>query len=626
MNRCVTVLRRPLVGVTILLGNAFFCDHVHAQSGLRASLERLDTNENGLIEPDEITPLARPYLEQLAKTRSRDVGLSLDRPTPIDRIQAAARIYHAFQNGVNGSQNVRPEGESTVLPFGAEPDQPLVPQFGLPEVKYPYVQADLEEADRTLRRSDRNGDGHIDRAEAAVAKWTHRNPFDDDLNKDDRLSRMELGQRYARRRLLAGDSEELVRKAWRTGGEIRPSVKEQRRRDDSHWWRKGGSSHWLTASVLGRFDLNKNGRLEFEEAQSLGIPVGRIDVDRDGELSREELHAHMSALQDEAGDLSEGLPGWFYELDVDRDGQVDFSEFAPGRRNEKRQEFASLDRNRDGLLTASEIVQSKAMIGGSYRNDNAEVLPPYKTIISEIEVNEDFLIGDLNVQISITHSNTGFLDAFLTGPDGQRIELFTDVGGGGDNFDETYFDDQSPIPITKAKAPFKGAFLPEALLKRQPSLSHFNGKSANGVWQLVIRGTRSERFGMLHGWGLIIRPQENMLDATVAVPSQDGPPPSATTPSWPSQGRQADDPRVGAAGQPPTQTRRSPRPGFARPETAGREESGAAERQSKIEAQNEKIAKYKEWLKSKGLPEDTKFPGKKFPSKKMPGKEFPGKR
>nr|MBC8874928.1 proprotein convertase P-domain-containing protein [Planctomycetota bacterium] len=114
-----------------------------------------------------------------------------------------------------------------------------------------------------------------------------------------------------------------------------------------------------------------------------------------------------------------------------------------------------------------------------------------------------------------------YLDAYLTGPDGQRIELFTEVGGEGDHFDETILDDQGRYPIVKARPPFKGTFLPEALIKKQPSLSHFNGKSVKGVWQLVVRCTRSERFGMLHNWGLIVRPEEGMLGSTMAVPSQE---------------------------------------------------------------------------------------------------------
>ncbi|MBL7041248.1 MAG: proprotein convertase P-domain-containing protein [Pirellulaceae bacterium] len=517
MSRCLTFLRWSFLCAAALLGNSFLSDQLLAQAGLREALERLDKNEDGEISPDEITPLARPYLERITRER----GMSVDRTNKIDKLQEAARVYYALRNGVAG-KDVSPEGESSVKPFGPEPDQPLVPDFGLPEVKYPYIQADLDEADRTLRRSDRNEDGYIDRAEAIKADWTHRNPFEMDLDKDDRLSRLELGQRYARRRLLSRASGELRKKAWRTGSGIRPSrPEEEEKRDDSRWWRRGGSRYWLTATILGRFDANKNGRLESQEAQSLGIPLGQIDVDRDGELSRDELHSYLTEMQDEAGDLSEGLPGWFYELDANRDGQVAMAEFTTDWTDEKFQEFTLFDKNGDGLLTASEASQSKAMVGGSYSNQNAEVLPPRKTIISEIEVTDDYLIGDLNVRLSITHTHTSYLDAYLTGPDGQRIELFTEVGGEGDHFDETILDDQGRYPIVKARPPFKGTFLPEALIKKQPSLSHFNGKSVKGVWQLVVRCTRSERFGMLHNWGLIVRPEEGMLGSTMAVPSQE---------------------------------------------------------------------------------------------------------
>ena len=128
------------------------------------------------------------------------------------------------------------------------------------------------------------------------------------------------------------------------------------------------------------------------------------------------------------------------------------------------------------------------------------------------------MIGDLDLQLSITHSNIGYLDATLTGPDGQRIELFSEIGGSGNNFEETRFDDQAEYPINKARPPFQGTFLPMAQIKRQPSLSHYVGKNAKGIWQLVIRGTRSDRFGMLHNWRLIIKPREDILQGPSAAP------------------------------------------------------------------------------------------------------------
>ena len=227
MNLCFKFSRKLFVCAALLCGIACETDTLRAQSGLRESLERLDRNQNGWIDPGEVTPLARPYLERIMNVRSRRSELSFDRPVEISRLQEAARNYYATRNGVNGN-DVRPEGESTVKPFGPDADQPYVPEFGLADVKFPYVKADLELAITIIGRYDHNKDGFIDRAEAAENRWTHRNPFDDDLNKDDRISRMELTQRYARRRLLEGGSRELGKKAWRTGGKFLRQAKKTR--------------------------------------------------------------------------------------------------------------------------------------------------------------------------------------------------------------------------------------------------------------------------------------------------------------------------------------------------------------------------------------------------------------
>lgn len=485
------------------------------QAGLRESLERMDRDQDGTIDPDEVTTLSRPYLERILKGRSS--RNPFERPIPISKIQEAARIYFALKNGVAGTR-VYAEPKDSLKPFGPADDEPMVPGFGLGQIKYPYTPDDIEEAEDTIDRCDRNDDGFIDRREASRNRWTHRNPFDDDFNKDNQLSVMELAQRYARRRLLASDAGELVQRAKRTGGDIRPSTPTRNRRS-SDWWREGGSDFWLTASLMSRFDNNRNGRLESDEAIQTGLPVGMIDLDRDGEIVRDELFEYVGAMQRKAGNATEGLPGWFYELDTNTDQQVALSEFASSGEWSvaRREEFARYDLNSDGLLTAEEVLQSNSVTGGSYQNTEAIVLPPKRTMISEIEVDDDFPIRQLTVQISVTHTSTGQLDAFLTGPNGERVELFTEVGGGGNNFENTTFDDKSEAPVTKAKPPFEGSYRPEAVDRRQPGLAQFNGKSVKGIWQLVIRGSRSDRFGMLHSWGLTVTPEETDIRDAIAV-------------------------------------------------------------------------------------------------------------
>lgn len=508
---------KQVLATTVCLGFLVVCPvSIFGQAGLRESLERMDRDQDGTIDPDEVTALSRPYLERILKNgrSSRD---PFERPIPISKIQEAARIYFALKNGVAGTR-VYTEPNESVKPFGPSDDEPMVPGFGLAQIKYPYSRDDIEEAEETIERCDRNDDGFVDRREATRNRWTHRDPFADDLNKDNRLSVMELAQRYARRRLLASDAGELIQRARRTGGDIRPSSPSRRRRS-SEWWREGGSDFWLTASLMSRFDNNRNGRLEGDEAIQTGLPVGMIDLDRDGEIVRDELFEYVGAMQRKAGNATDGLPGWFYELDANTDDQVALGEFASSGdwSVARRQEFERYDLNGDGLLTAKEVLKSNSVTGGSYQNSDAIVLPPQRTMISEIEVDDDFPIRKLTVQISLTHTSTGQLDGFLTGPNGQRVELFTEVGGGGNNFENTTFDDQSSSPVTKAKPPFEGSYRPEAVDRRQPGLAQFNGQSVKGIWQLVIRGSRSDRFGMLHSWGLTVTPEETDIRDAVAV-------------------------------------------------------------------------------------------------------------
>ncbi|EMI18313.1 calmodulin-like membrane associated Ca(2+)-binding protein [Rhodopirellula maiorica SM1] len=492
-----------IVAVAFAIGLTVCVDTASAQSGLRESLERLDTDGDGDIDPSEITPLARPYMERVAAARR----MSLERAYGVDKWQEAARIYYAMNNGVS-RREVDVDDYVNPMDFGTAPDQPLVPEFGLPEVKYPYTQADLEYAERTLRRSDRNRDGYIDRVEAQREEWRYRDPFSEDFNNDNKLSRLELAQRYARRRMLSGAASELTKKAERTGNGVAASSSRRSESSSRDRYRgRPGSRDYLTSTVLGRFDSDRNGRLSADEAVRLGVPFGRLDVDRDGEIQRGELQAYLGEMQAEAGDLTVGLPGWFYERDLNRDNQVAMDEYTDEWTDELIEEFRSYDSNGDGLLTASEAISAKSLVGGSYRSDSVEALPPRKTVVSEIYIDENYLIADLDVQLSITHTYTSFLDGYLIGPDGTRIELFSGVGAHDDHFDQTIFDDSARYSITKGRPPFEGSFQPEALAKRQPGLSAFNGKSVQGPWQLVISGTQSDRFGILHGWGLTVRPQ-----------------------------------------------------------------------------------------------------------------------
>jgi hypothetical protein len=56
--------------------------------------------------------------------------------------------------------------------------------------------------------------------------------------------------------------------------------------------------------------------------------------------------------------LPPGLPDWFRERDVDGDGQLTLSEFAPDGSAAQRQLFAHYDQNGDGVITPEEVLHS----------------------------------------------------------------------------------------------------------------------------------------------------------------------------------------------------------------------------------------------------------------------------
>ena len=110
----------------------------------------------------------------------------------------------------------------------------------------------------------------------------------------------------------------------------------------------------------------------------------------------------------------------------------------------------------------------------TYSNDAQMAIPDPGTITSTIYVADTYQIADLNITLNIDHNRAADLDVYLIapGPGGTRVELFTDVGGNGDDFTGTALDDQAGTSITQGSAPFTGSYRPEG------NLSDFVGSHA----------------------------------------------------------------------------------------------------------------------------------------------------
>ncbi|MFC1858424.1 PA14 domain-containing protein [Thermodesulfobacteriota bacterium] len=118
-------------------------------------------------------------------------------------------------------------------------------------------------------------------------------------------------------------------------------------------------------------------------------------------------------------------------------------------------------------------------------------------------------ITDVDVKLDITHPNVEDLDVSLTyAPDGAAgpitIDLFTDIGGSGNNFTNTILDANAGIPIGNAAAPFSGVFSPEG---GASVLNAFDTTNANGTWTLTIKDDTTGHGGVmkLNSWELALR-------------------------------------------------------------------------------------------------------------------------
>ena len=130
--------------------------------------------------------------------------------------------------------------------------------------------------------------------------------------------------------------------------------------------------------------------------------------------------------------------------------------------------------------------------------------------VAIIEVPDPFIISDLDVHISITHTSVFDLQLFVQSPFGKRVCLnmydFTEFFEGAD-YKQTIFDDEADVSIEEGEPPFTGRFRPKAIdpLNR---LEVFAGESAYGFWQLQIYDMWPANTGTLDYFEIVIATPE----------------------------------------------------------------------------------------------------------------------
>jgi subtilisin-like proprotein convertase family protein len=134
----------------------------------------------------------------------------------------------------------------------------------------------------------------------------------------------------------------------------------------------------------------------------------------------------------------------------------------------------------------------------TYTNNTAKAIVDQGITTSTIQVSDSFSMRDVNVRLNITRGRDSDLQVFLIGLDGTRIEPFNGVGGNGDDFQNTIWDDAASTSIISANAPFAGTYRPSS------SLSLLDVKTVTGAWTLEVRDNTRLQTGTLNSWSFTV--------------------------------------------------------------------------------------------------------------------------
>jgi subtilisin-like proprotein convertase family protein len=122
------------------------------------------------------------------------------------------------------------------------------------------------------------------------------------------------------------------------------------------------------------------------------------------------------------------------------------------------------------------------------------------TITSEINITEvgGSVVESVTVSLDIDHTWDQDLSITLKSPQGTEVLLIGREGGSANDFTDTVLDDNAPISIEEAEAPFTGRFRPEQ------ALGILQNELALGTWTLMVADQASQDGGVLNSWALDI--------------------------------------------------------------------------------------------------------------------------
>ena len=389
---------RTFALVLVFVVSVSWVSNLNAQdrSGYERYLSGLDKNGNQRIDPEEMSGRSREWFRSLGLDTNRSVRIrdvirlqerkSSERQRRRDREKADKN----FSNNVPGFQETLPETEQ-MQGFGFEHSNLLENSKSNKVGRNQYSSSVIRQADDTLRRYDRNKNGVLEREEIERGRWSNPPWTDSDTNKDRRLSRNELLERYKRRESnWSGSSSSSRSRFGRSSSNRSSSSRSSNWRSNSSGsyssYTKRSSSRSGSSSsdnnsyypkyvkgIIAKYDKNKDGLLSSSELSKMSRAPKNADTNKDGKLSYDEMLNHYTkGSSSKSSSSSRSSTGSrfgksrgsyssrsFSSNDKNRDGQIAMHEFTDKWDDEILNEFNRLDQNGDGFISKHEFDASK---------------------------------------------------------------------------------------------------------------------------------------------------------------------------------------------------------------------------------------------------------------------------
>lgn len=379
------------------------------QSKLEDYFKRKDANQNGRVEPEEMSDNTRSYLRKLGFDSSKSVSISrIVSKVNNDKKASSAKSAKSNRTRKVPGFGVEKETESTgVARFGSSESA-----TGGSTKAVKYSDSVNRQVEDTMRKNDRNKDGVLDRGEIRSGRWGSPPPEQSDTNRDGRLTRTELSKRYAAREQYysKSSSDRSREQAKRKEAEDRSRREKERSRYRSSISSSSSSnrSSFRTTpsstrgsssskssdslakyekyadSLISQYDENKDGKLSKDETKKMRRPPAGADADKNGYITKSELVGSLSGTnkaststktasssdKDKSSRYSRDRGGYdrgssrsssrsgssssFEKLDANIDNHVQMHEFATKWDDETVSEFYEKDKNGDGVITLRE--------------------------------------------------------------------------------------------------------------------------------------------------------------------------------------------------------------------------------------------------------------------------------